>query len=125
MTLHTERLAYRLGYTSAAFSFLRSLSGAVGRNGSALIATVFARCYCATQPGVVAVVARNLELLGHPAPGRSAPTVFENYAKTLADYFWLAGKSPEEASALADIEGPPRNSRRMRSRARHRSLRVF
>ena len=71
-----------------------------------MIASFFARCYCATQPGVVAVVARNLKLLGHPSPRRSAPKVFENYAKTLADYFWLAGKSPEEAAALADIEGP-------------------
>ena len=106
MTSHTDRLAYRLGYTSCAFSFLRGLSGAVGRKGSSLIASMFARFYCATQPGVVVVVARNLELLGHPAPRRSAPKVFENFAKTLADYFWLAGKSREEAAALADIEGP-------------------
>ena len=56
-----------------------------------MIATLFARCYCATQPGVVAVVARNLDLLGHPDSRRSAPRVFENYARTLADYFWLAG----------------------------------
>lgn len=103
---HTERLAYRLGYTSSAFSFLRSLSGAVGRSGSSMIGSALARMYCATQPGVVAVVARNLELLGHPSPRRSAPKVFENFAKTLADYFYLAGKSREEAAALADIEGP-------------------
>ncbi len=106
MTSHTERLAYRLGYTSRAFSFLRSLSGAVGRSGSSMIGMLLARGYCATQPGVVAVVARNLELLGHPTPRRSAPKVFENFAMTLADYFWLAGKSREEAVALADIEGP-------------------
>ncbi|MFA7233664.1 MAG: lysophospholipid acyltransferase family protein [Terrimicrobiaceae bacterium] len=103
---HTERLAYRLGYTSAAFSFLRFLSGAAGRSGSSLIAATFARCYCATQPGVVRVVARNLELLGHPAPCRSAPKVFENFARTLADYFWLAGRPREEAAALSDMEGP-------------------
>ena len=106
MTSHTDRLTYRLGYTSCAFSFLRGLSGAVGRNGSSMVASLFARFYCATQPGVVAVVARNLELLGHPAPRRSAPKVFDNFAKTLADYFWLADKSREEAAALADIEGP-------------------
>ena len=104
MRPHTERLTYRFGYTSAAFSFLRSLSGVVGRGGTSMVATLFARCYCATQPGVVAVVARNLDLLGHPDPGRSAPRVFENYARTLADYFWLAGRSREEAVALAEIE---------------------
>jgi KDO2-lipid IV(A) lauroyltransferase len=32
--------------------------------------------------------------------------VFENFARTLADYFWLGGKTREEAAALADIEGP-------------------
>ncbi|MEI6493472.1 MAG: hypothetical protein WCO94_13055 [Verrucomicrobiota bacterium] len=106
MRSHTERLAYRLGYTSGAFSFLKTLSGAVGRSGSSMIGMVLARMYCATQPGVVSVVARNLELLGHPAPRRSAPKVFENFARTLADYFWLAGKTREEAAALADIEGP-------------------
>ena len=106
MRSHTERLAYRLGYTTSAFSFLRSLSGAVGRSGSSMIGMVLARMYCATQPGVVAVVARNLKLLGHPAPRRSAPKVFENFARTLADYFWLAGKTREEAAALADIDGP-------------------
>ena len=104
MTSHTERLAYRLGYTSGAFSFLRSLSGAVGRSGSSMIGEFLARGYCATQPGVVGVVARNLELLGLPASRRSARQVFVNFAKTLADYFWLAGKSREEAAGLADIE---------------------
>lgn len=103
---HTERLAYRLGYTSGAFSFLRALSGRVGRTGSSMIGQMLARAYCATQPGVLAVVARNLELLGHPSPRRSAPKVFENFARTLADYFYLAGKSREEACALADMEGP-------------------
>ncbi len=102
---HTERMAYRLGYTRSAFSFLQSLSGIVGRAGSAMIGRLLARAYCATQPGIVAVVARNLELLGHPAPQRSAPRVFENFAKTLADYFYLAGKSREEAAAHADLEG--------------------
>ena len=103
---HTERLAYRLGYTSNAFSFLRALSGIAGRAGSSMIGALLARAYCATQPGVVKVVARNLELLGHPSSRRSAPKVFENFARTLADYFYLAGKSREEAYALADIEGP-------------------
>jgi len=69
-----------------------------------MIGEVLARCYCATQPGVADVVARNLELLGAPSPRRAARKVFVNFAKTLADYFWLAGRSREEAVALADIE---------------------
>ena len=103
---HTDCLAYRLGYTSSAFSFLRSVSAVAGRRGSSIIAEVFARCYCATQPGVVRVVASNLGILGSPASSESAAKVFINFSKTLADYFWLAGKSPAEAAALAEIEGP-------------------
>lgn len=104
--LHTGRLAYRLGYTHWAFSFLRSTAGILGRRGSTMIATTFSRFYCATQPAIVDVVARNLELLKHPSPGQSAPKVFENFAITLADYFWLGTKSPQEAFALADMEAP-------------------
>lgn len=104
MTPHTARLAYRLGYTSFAFSFLRTLSGAVGRCGSSLVGQTLAWSYCATQPGVVDVVARNLCLLGLPPSRRMARAVFVNFAKTMADYFWLAGKSPAEAAALAEIE---------------------
>ncbi len=104
--LHTGRLAYRLGYTHWAFSALRATAGILGRRGSALIAIVFSRFYCATQPEIVGVVARNLELLNHPSPRQSAPKVFENFALTLADYFWLATKSPREAFALADMDVP-------------------
>ena len=103
---HTERLTYRWGYTGTAFSFLRAVSGVVGRRGSARIASTFARFYCSTQPGAVAVVARNLALLRCLHPKRDAPRVFENFALTLADYFWLAGRTREEAFALADLENP-------------------
>jgi lauroyl/myristoyl acyltransferase len=102
---HTERLTYRLGYTSAAFSFLSRVAAVVGRRGSWMIGMLVAKAYCATQPGVLRVVARNLALLGHPAG--DAGRVFENYATTLADYFWMAGRSTDEAFALADIEGKP------------------
>ncbi|MFZ4774073.1 MAG: lysophospholipid acyltransferase family protein [Terrimicrobiaceae bacterium] len=102
---HTQRLAYRLGYTSGGYSFLRGFAALGGRKPCSLIAAMFARFYCATQPRIVEVVARNLEILGHPRPRESAPMVFENFARTLSDYFWMAGKSREEAFALADIEG--------------------
>jgi lauroyl/myristoyl acyltransferase len=101
VTPHTGRLAYRLGYTGGAFSFLVRLASLAGRRGSGRIASLAAGAYCATQPGIVRVVARNLALLGCPdAPARR---VFENFAATLADYFWLAGRSRAEAFALADI----------------------
>lgn len=102
---HTERLAYRLGYTSGGYSFLRAFAAFAGRRTCSPVAAAFSRFYCATHPGIVDVVARNLEILGHPHPGPSAPMVFENFARTLSDYFWMAGKSREEAFALADIEG--------------------
>lgn len=104
--LHTERLAYRLGYTSHSFTLLQSVAKLMGRNLSSTIAALFARFYCSSQPGIVRVVAGNLDLLAGPAARQFAPKVFENFARTLSDYFWLATRSREEAFALADIESP-------------------
>ncbi len=102
--LHTRKLAYRLGYTASAFSFLRQVSSLAGRRLSGGIARLVARAYCSTQPGVVRTVADNLRLLDRSANSGDAVRVFENYAGTLADYFWLGGRSEDEAFALADIE---------------------
>ncbi len=103
-TPHTERLAYRLGYTRAAFAFLSRAAGMLGRRSTALIATTFSRSYCAARKDVVRVVAENLRLLGYNDPERHAPKVFENFALTLGDYFWLRGQPVERALALAEIE---------------------
>lgn len=103
--LHTRKLAYRLGYTATAFSLLRRISSLLGRRASCGIATFFARAYCVTQPGVVRTVTDNLRLLDCSSNTGDAVRVFENYAGTLADYFWLAGRSGDEAYSLADIEG--------------------
>jgi len=103
--LHTRKLAYRLGYSASAFSFLSRISSLVGRRLSGGMATRVARAYCATQPGVVRTVADNLRLLDRSSSTSDAVRVFENFATTLADYFWLAGRSRDEAYSLADIEG--------------------
>lgn len=102
---HTARLAYRLGYSSAIFSTFASMSALVGRRASTAVASCLAAGYCATHPDVVRVVAKNLALLGHPGGYPDAARVFRNFAVTLADYFWLASKTQEQAHALADIEG--------------------
>ncbi len=102
---HTERLAYRVGYTSAVFSLLGRIAGAGGRRFSWAVASAVAGTYCATQPGVVRIVSDNLRLLGHPGGTSAARKVFRNFAVTLGDYFWLADKPPEEAFDLAEIEG--------------------
>jgi lauroyl/myristoyl acyltransferase len=103
--LHTGKLAYRLGYTASAFSVLSRFSSLLGRRASGGIGAFFAKAYCATQPGVVRTVADNLRLLDRSSHTGEATRVFENYARTLADYFWLADRSGDEAFALADIEG--------------------
>jgi len=103
--LHTGKLAYQLGYTARAYSLLCRVSTLLGRRLSGDIAALFARRYCAAHPEVVQTVAGNIRLLDRSAGTREAVCVFENYARTLADYFWLAGRSGDEAFALADIEG--------------------
>lgn len=103
--LHTRKLAYRLGYTASAFSLLRRISSLLGRRASGGIARLVARAYCSTQPGVVRTVTDNLRLLDHSSNTSDAVRMFENYAETLADYFWLGGRPEDEAYSLADIEG--------------------
>lgn len=102
---HTARLAYRLGYSAAIFSTFAGISALAGRRTSTAVASCLAAGYCASHPDVVRVVARNLALLGHPGGHPDAARVFRNFAVTLADYFWLATKTQEQAHALADIEG--------------------
>lgn len=104
-TPHTARLAYRLGYSEAIFSAFARISSLAGRHASTAVASTLAAAYCATHPDVVRVVAKNIALLGHPGTCPDAARVFRNFAVTLADYFWLATKSQDQAHALADIEG--------------------
>jgi len=102
---HTQRLAYRAGYTAGIFSLLRSVARVAGRPASVAIARQVAALYTATQHGVVATVADNLSVLEkRPVAAREARRVFENFAATLADYFWLGTRSRGQAFALADFE---------------------
>ena len=64
------------------------------------------RFYALTHPGRVAVVQRNLQLLD-PALGKtSARKVYGEFGKSLADYFYIGTRPPEEAmKIIAQIDG--------------------
>ena len=62
--------------------------------------------YAFTHPKRVAVVQRNLQLLDASLEKRSARRVYSEFAKTLADYFYIGTRSPEEAvRIITQIDG--------------------
>ena len=56
--------------------------------------------YAFTHPQRVAVVQRNLQLLNASLKRRSARRVYREFGKTLADYFYIGTRSPEEAARI-------------------------
>jgi KDO2-lipid IV(A) lauroyltransferase len=101
---HQDRLAYRLGYTSTAFSALVRIAGGVGRPAARIIGDLTGRAYAATQPGVVDVVRKNLGLLeGRPVSSSEAAGLFSRYGQILADYLWLGSRTPVDGLRLAEI----------------------
>lgn len=106
MRPHTERPAYRLGYSAWAFEFLARASCALGRRTAAAIARTTAAAYTRANPDIVAVVAENCRLLeGCEVSSTDAAENFTQFALTLADYLWLGSRSIEQGFALADLDG--------------------
>lgn len=94
---HTERWAYRWLYTARIFDFTALLYPAIGRGGFHLVSRCVAAFYSHTQPGVVASVRKNLELLGTPLSHRAPHELFQNFARMIADYTALFSMSREQA----------------------------
>lgn len=103
---HRERPFYRFGYTAGAFEFLSRASAGLGRRTSGWIGRTAGRFYAATNPGVVAVVQRNLSILdGREYSAMDVRHLFETYGLTLADYLWMGSQSPAEGFRMAELNG--------------------
>jgi len=62
--------------------------------------------YAATHPARVAVIQRNLALLDPSLGKKSAEQVYREFGKSLADYFYIGTRTPEEAvKIIAQIDG--------------------
>ena len=62
--------------------------------------------YAATHPDHVAVVQRNLRLLDDSLGETAARRVYAEFAKTMADYFFIGTRPPEEAvEIIGQIDG--------------------
>lgn len=106
MRPHTDRPAYRLGYSAWAFGFLAKASRTLGRRTAAAIARTTASLYTRANPDIVAVVAANCSLLeGREVSQADASENFTQFALTLADYLWLGSRSIEQGFVLADLDG--------------------
>ncbi|MDX2080825.1 MAG: lysophospholipid acyltransferase family protein [Terrimicrobiaceae bacterium] len=109
---HRERSFYRIGYTAGAFEFLSRAAERLGRKGSGLIGRTAGRFYAATNPGIVDVIRRNLEILeNRPFSRKEAARMFETYGLTLADYLWMGSRAPGDGFAMADLDGGIENIR--------------
>jgi lauroyl/myristoyl acyltransferase len=74
--------------------FTRALAAAIGW------------LYARSHPKKVAVVERNLQLLDASLSAKNARRVYAEFAKTLADYFHIGTRSPEEAAKIiGQIDG--------------------
>ena len=61
------------------------------------LAGVAGSIYARLHPKRVAVVRRNLQLLGASSPGTSARRVYGEFGQTLADYFYIGTRPPAQA----------------------------
>jgi len=69
-------------------SLTRALAGLAGK------------IYALTHPDSVACVCRNLQLLDAAIDEKRAQDVYEEFGKTMADYFYIASRPPSEAMKI-------------------------
>jgi lauroyl/myristoyl acyltransferase len=71
-----------------------------------VLAAVAGRLYALAHPRRVAIVHRNLQLLDSSLTKKSAQKVYAEFGKTLADYFHIGTRPPEDAmTIIAQIDG--------------------
>ena len=87
-------------YQEGSFVLAARLARALPLGLTRAIAGTAGALYAWTHPAHVAVVHRNVQLLRAGAPRATARRVYSEFSKTLADYFHIGTRSPEEASKI-------------------------
>ncbi len=65
------------------------------------LAHLWARLFAAGNPPATEVLLRNLSLVCHPPPDKKAATrTYLSFAESLADYYWLGGRTLAQAQEL-------------------------
>jgi len=88
-------------YCAGCFSFMAVLGRLIPRFLSHPLAIVIGHLYALTHPRKAEVIARNFQLLASPNPPTPAQ-VYAEFARVLADYFYLALRPASAAIALVD-----------------------
>ena len=87
-------------YTASIFGFAAALAAILPLKFTRLITAVGGYLYAITHPGRVRVVHRNLQLLDHNIPLRTARRVYAEFGKTLADYFYIGTRPMPKAIGI-------------------------
>jgi len=87
-------------YRAGSFGLAARLARALPLGVTRAIAGTAGALYAWTHPAHVAVVHRNVRLLRADAPRSTARRVYSEFSKTLADYFHIGTRSPEEAAKI-------------------------
>ncbi|MBV9463079.1 MAG: MMPL family transporter [Verrucomicrobiae bacterium] len=96
-------------YRSFWFERAANWSDRLGLDRSRAIGKCLGAVYAATHRGKRRRLRDNLRLLAN-GPIKTRPVrVFQNFGETLADYFWMGARDPEDAfrTLIADFEGYP------------------
>lgn len=94
---HVPKRIYCAGW----FSFLSALGRLFPRCLTHPLAGAIGHLYALTHPRKAAVIARNLQLLGGVNPPAPA-LIYAEFARVMADYFYLASRPPSDAVSFVD-----------------------
>ena len=93
-------------YRAGAFDAAAKLAGVLPLGLTRALATWAGRAYAGTHAARVGIVHRNLRLLDPSFTKKLAQHLYGEFGKTLADYFYIGTRPPEEASKIiGQIDG--------------------
>lgn len=87
-------------YSASLFSLCSWLAKILPLELTRFVAGFVGRLYAFTHPGAVALIQRNLSLLGAKLNSNAAPRVYSEFGRTLADYFYIGTRPRGEAAQI-------------------------
>ncbi|HEY5791692.1 MAG TPA: lysophospholipid acyltransferase family protein [Chthoniobacterales bacterium] len=103
---HTERLFYKVIYTTTIFRLVDWLYRWLGRRVFNAVSSLIARVYARTHPEIRAMVADNLALLTGRRDDSKAREVFRNFGLAISDYVCTGNMRPADVRAwVTDYRG--------------------
>ena len=87
-------------YRPSTFSWAASLARWLPLGLARALAASIGKLYALTDPAGVACIRKNLQLLDAGTDGRRAQNVYAEFGQTMADYFYITTRQPDEAMKI-------------------------